>query len=136
MNQSIRDLIDWEQPFPSEEYAERGKQVRAAMARAGIDGLFVTGAADLNYLTGYDQIWHAHVTIVGLFLCAEDDASLFFDNDAVNSGNNADHVRNSATPKYCGFPTNWTGGGGSTNVLTNAPGFVNYNSMNAPSTLT
>jgi len=81
MEQSIRDLIDWAPPFPPEEYAERRAKVRAAMAREGVDGLFVTGAADLNYLTGYDQIWHAHVCIIGLFLRAEDDASLFFDND-------------------------------------------------------
>ena len=81
MEQSIRDRIDWEQPFPPEEYAERRGKVRVAMARDGIDGILVTGAADLNYLTGYDQIWHAHVTIIGLFLRAEDDASLFFDND-------------------------------------------------------
>ena len=81
MEQSIRDSIDWEPPFPPEEYAERRRKVRAAMARDGIDGILVTGAADLNYLTGYDQIWHAHVAIIGLFLRAEDDASLFFDND-------------------------------------------------------
>lgn len=81
MKQSIRDLIDWEQPFPPEEYAERRRKVRAAMARAGIDGLFVTGAADVNYLTGYDQIWHAYLNVIGLFLRADDEASLFFDND-------------------------------------------------------
>ncbi|MDX1426025.1 MAG: Xaa-Pro peptidase family protein [Kiloniellales bacterium] len=81
MKHSIRDLIDWEQPFPPEEYAERRRKVRAAMARAGIDGLFVTGAADVNYLTGYDQIWHAYLNVIGLFLRADDEASLFFDND-------------------------------------------------------
>jgi Xaa-Pro aminopeptidase len=81
MKQSIRDLIDWEQPFPPEEYAERRRKVRAAMTRAGIDGLFVTGAADVNYLTGYDQIWHAYLNVIGLFLRADDEASLFFDND-------------------------------------------------------
>ncbi len=81
MKQSIRDRIDWEQPFPPEEYAARRKSVREAMAQAGIDGLFVTGAADLYYLTGYDQIWHSYLTIIGLFLRAEEEAGLFFDND-------------------------------------------------------
>jgi Xaa-Pro aminopeptidase len=81
LQQDIRDLIDWEPPFPPEEYAARRAKVRDAMARAGIDGLFVTGPADVTYLTGYDQIWHAHLIIVGLFLRAADEASLFFDND-------------------------------------------------------
>ena len=64
MDQSIRDRIDWEQPFPPEEYAERRRQVRAAMARDGIDGIQVTGAADVNYLTGYDQIGHSYLNII------------------------------------------------------------------------
>ena len=81
MNQSIRALVDWEQPFPPEEYVARRRQVRAAMARDGIDGLLVTGAADVNYLTGYDQIWHSYLNIIGIFLRADEAATLFFDND-------------------------------------------------------
>jgi len=81
MNQSIRALVDWEQPFPPEEYVARRRQVRAAMARDGIDGLLVTGAADVNYLTGYDQIWHSYLNLIGPFLRAEEEAALFFDND-------------------------------------------------------
>jgi Xaa-Pro aminopeptidase len=81
MNQSIRERIDWEQPFPPEEYAARKKKVRAAMAREGIDGILVTGAADVNYLTGYDQIWQSYLIIVGVFLRADEETSLFFDND-------------------------------------------------------
>ncbi len=81
MQQSIRDRIDWEQPFPTEEYAERRRQVRAAMARDGTDGILVTGAADVNYLTGYDQIWHSYLNIIGIFLRAEEESTLFFDND-------------------------------------------------------
>jgi Xaa-Pro aminopeptidase len=81
MQQSIRDQIDWEQPFPPEEYAERRRQVREAMAREGIDGIFVTGGADVNYLTGYDQIWHSHLNIIGIFLRSDETATLFFDND-------------------------------------------------------
>ncbi len=81
MQQSIRDRIDWKQPFPTEEYAERRRQVRAAMAREGIDGILVTGAADVNYLTGYDQIWHSYLNIIGIFLRADEESTLFFDND-------------------------------------------------------
>jgi Xaa-Pro aminopeptidase len=81
MDQSIRDRIDWEQPFPPEEYAERRRQVREAMAREGIDGILVTGAADVNYLTGYDQIWHSYLNIIGIFLRADEESTLFFDND-------------------------------------------------------
>jgi Xaa-Pro aminopeptidase len=81
MHQNIRDRSDWEQPFPPEDYAERRSQVRAALARDGVDGLLVTGAADVNYLTGYDQIWHSYLNIIGIFLRADEDASLFFDND-------------------------------------------------------
>ncbi len=81
MQQSIRDRIDWEQPFPPEEYAERRRQVREAMAREGIDGILVTGAADVNYLTGYDQIWHSYLNIIGIFLRADEESTLFFDND-------------------------------------------------------
>ena len=81
MQQSIRDRIDWEQPFPPEEYAVRREKVREAMAREGIDGILVTGAADVNYLTGYDQIWHSYLNIIGIFLRADEESTLFFDND-------------------------------------------------------
>ncbi len=81
MNQDIRDSIDWEHPFPPEDYAARRARVRDAMVRDGIDGLLVTGAADLNYLTGYDQIWQSYLVIVGLYLGTDEDAALFFDND-------------------------------------------------------
>ncbi len=81
MDQSIRDRSDWEQPFPPEEYAVRREKVREAMAREGIDGILVTGAADVNYLTGYDQIWHSYLNIIGIFLRADEESTLFFDND-------------------------------------------------------
>ena len=80
MQQDIRESIDWEQPFPPEEYAERGDKVCAALVREGVDGILVTGPADLNYLIGYDQIWQSRHNLIGLFLRA-DGARLFFDND-------------------------------------------------------
>ncbi len=42
MQQDIRESIDWEQPFPPEEYAERGDKVCAALVREGVDGILVT----------------------------------------------------------------------------------------------
>ncbi len=81
MQQNIRNQIDWQQPFPTEEYAERRARVRAALAAAGLDGILVTGPADVCYLTGYDQIWHAYLNLIGIFLRAEADETLFFDND-------------------------------------------------------
>ncbi len=81
MRQDIRDRIDWEQPFPAEEYAARRARVREALAAQGIDGILVTGAPDVFYLTGYDQIWHSYLNLIGLFLRAADDERLFFDND-------------------------------------------------------
>ncbi len=81
MHQDIRDSIDWEQPFTAAEYAGRRAKVRAAMAEAGIDGIFVTNPADVCYLTGYDQIWQSYANIIGTFVRAETDETLFFDND-------------------------------------------------------
>ena len=37
----LRDQIDWELPFPPEEYAERRKKVRSAMSDAGVDLLLL-----------------------------------------------------------------------------------------------
>ncbi len=67
MHQDIRDSMDWEQPFTAAEYAGRRAKVRAAMAEAGIDGIFVTSPADVCYLTGYDQIWQSYANIIGTF---------------------------------------------------------------------
>ena len=39
----LRDQIDWEQPFPPEEYAERRAKVRAAMAEAGMSQREICG---------------------------------------------------------------------------------------------
>jgi Xaa-Pro aminopeptidase len=81
VRQDIRDRIDWEQPFPPEEYAERRAKVRKALSERGIDGIFVTSAPDVFYLTGYDQIWHSYLNLIGPFLRADVDEVLFFDSD-------------------------------------------------------
>ncbi|WP_176082912.1 M24 family metallopeptidase [Martelella sp. HB161492] len=47
-------------PFSGEEYRRRLLLVRAAMAREGIDCLFVTAPTAMNWLTGYDG-WSFYV---------------------------------------------------------------------------
>jgi Xaa-Pro dipeptidase len=79
MKTDLSHLIDWEAPFPPEEYAERRRKVRAAMAEAGLDGLYVVRRTDLNYLTGYDQIWDPLRGTTGLLVRADSDDTLFFD---------------------------------------------------------
>jgi Xaa-Pro dipeptidase len=79
MKTDLSNLIDWEQPFPPEEYAERRAKVRAAMAKAGLDGLYVVRRTDLNYLTAYDQIWDPLRGTTGLLVRADSDETLFFD---------------------------------------------------------
>ncbi len=79
MKTYLRDQIDWEQPFPPEEYAERRAKVRAAMAEAGLDALYVIRRADLKYLVAYDQIWDPLRGSTGLLMRSDSDDTLFFD---------------------------------------------------------
>ncbi|MBN35141.1 MAG: hypothetical protein CMM46_10275 [Rhodospirillaceae bacterium] len=75
----LRDQIDWEQPFTPEEYADRRRRTRDAMAAAGLDALYVTNPADLTWLTGYDMIWYHLENLTGLLVRTENDDTLFFD---------------------------------------------------------
>jgi len=79
MKTYLRDQIDWEQPFPAEEFAARRAKVRKAMAKAGLDGLYVVRRTDLKYLVDYDQIWDTPRAFTGLFMRADSDETLFFD---------------------------------------------------------
>lgn len=81
MHQAVRDQVDWEQPFPHEEYVARQNKVRAALQAQGWSGILVTAPADLNYLFGYDQVWFSLDTLSACFLPVDDDAHVFFDND-------------------------------------------------------
>ena len=45
-------------PFLQREYAARLDLVRAAMADAGIDLLYVSAPESLNYLTGFKSLWY------------------------------------------------------------------------------
>ena len=75
----LRDEIDWELPFPAEEYADRRKRVRAAMAKAGVDVLMLCRFPDMNWLTGYDMILPHLRNPATLVVRADSDETLFFD---------------------------------------------------------
>lgn len=79
MQSYLRDQIDWEQPFPAEEYASRRAKVRQAIADQGLDAIYVTNPADLNWLTGYDMIWFHLQNLTGLLVRADSDDTVFFD---------------------------------------------------------
>ena len=75
----LREQIDWELPFPPEEYTERRNKVRAAMSKAGIDLLLLCRLPDINWLTGYDMIWNHLRNSTTLVVRADSDDTLFFD---------------------------------------------------------
>ena len=79
MQSYLRDQIDWVQPFPPEEYTARRGRVRQALADAGLDAIYVTNPADLNWLTGYDMIWFHLQNLTGLLVRADSDDTVFFD---------------------------------------------------------
>jgi Xaa-Pro aminopeptidase len=75
----LRNQVDWPQPFPPEEYATRRSNVRANLARNGVDAIYITQPADLTYLTGYDMIWYHLRNLTGLLLRGDRDEAVFFD---------------------------------------------------------
>lgn len=75
----IRDMIDWEQPFPPEEYAARRARLQSALQGAGYDGILVTAPRDYHYLSGHDHIWHHLGHVTGLFFEARSGRNVFFD---------------------------------------------------------
>jgi Xaa-Pro aminopeptidase len=79
VQQYIREQIDWPQPFPPEEYAERRARVRKALAAKDIAAIYVTTPANLTWLTGYDMIWYHSGNLTGLLLRADRDDTVFFD---------------------------------------------------------
>ncbi len=81
MHQATRDQVNWEQPFPHNEYVSRQNNVRRMLNANGYSGIFISRPADLNYLFGYDQIWFSHDSLCSCFLPADDDGHVFFDND-------------------------------------------------------
>ncbi|MCZ6488383.1 MAG: Xaa-Pro peptidase family protein [Gammaproteobacteria bacterium] len=81
MDQNTRNQIDWQQPFPHEEYYARQNRVRVALKAHGYTGILISSPPDLNYLFGYDQIWFSHDSLGVCFLPADEDEFVFFDND-------------------------------------------------------
>jgi Xaa-Pro aminopeptidase len=79
MQRYLRDQVDWPQPFPPEEYAERRARVRRQLAAKGFDALYVTIPADLTWLCGYDMIWYHGRNMTGLLVRADRDDTVFFD---------------------------------------------------------
>ncbi|MBT7507119.1 MAG: aminopeptidase P family protein [Rhodospirillales bacterium] len=82
MQPHIRNQVDWEQPFPPEEYASRRARVREALAAANLDAILVTTPANITWLTGYDMIWYHLQNLTGLLVRADSDDTLFFDSTA------------------------------------------------------
>jgi len=79
MQRYLRDQVDWPQPFPPEEYAERRARVRRQLAAKGFDALYVTIPADLTWLCGYDMIWYHGRNMTGLLVRADRDDTVLFD---------------------------------------------------------
>ena len=109
VHQQTRDQVDWEQPFPHQEYLQRQNRVRSAIESQGYSGILISNPADLNYLFGYDQIWFSHDNLCLCFLSTEQTEPVFFDNDGhkllisiypeisdvvyFNRGKIADHIK-------------------------------------------
>ena len=82
MKPYLRSQIDWQQPFPAEEYAARRAKVRAALSDAGLDAILATTPANITWLTGYDMIWYHLQNLTGVLVQADSDATVFFDSSA------------------------------------------------------
>lgn len=70
---------DWELPFSRAEYDGRLRRVRTEMERRGIDLLYVTSPANLNYLLGHQAVWFDGRNVTGLAVPLEQVAPVFFD---------------------------------------------------------
>ncbi|HWI75337.1 MAG TPA: Xaa-Pro peptidase family protein [Baekduia sp.] len=67
--------------FDDAEYAARGDRVRAAMAVAEIDVLYVTSPPNILYLTGYEAVWYPWRLPLGCAIVRDPELVLFFDWD-------------------------------------------------------
>lgn len=81
MHRPTRDQVNWEQPFPHDEYVTRQNAVRRALDEEGCSGILVSSPADLHYLFGYDQIWFGLDALCSCFLPVDGAGHVFFDND-------------------------------------------------------
>jgi ectoine hydrolase len=78
-SRSVNPQADWPQPFCSDEFTLRRKQVAQRLAAQGYDAMLVTNPADLYYLTGYDMIWFHWRFLTSCVLTAGGGEVLFFD---------------------------------------------------------
>ncbi|MBS1678487.1 MAG: aminopeptidase P family protein [Actinobacteria bacterium] len=65
--------------FADQEYEERLRKVRASMAAAGLDVLYVTSPPNVFYLTGYDAVWYPWRLPLGCAVVREPERLVFFD---------------------------------------------------------
>lgn len=68
---------DWNLPFPREEYEDRLRRVRAAMAARGLDLLYVTSPPNLTYLLGHESVWFDGRNVTGLAVPLDGDCVYF-----------------------------------------------------------
>jgi Xaa-Pro dipeptidase len=76
-----RDSVgqEWELPFSASEYDGRLRRVRLEMERRGLDLLYVTSPANLNYLLGHEAVWFDGRNLTGLAVPVAAQAPVFFD---------------------------------------------------------
>ena len=82
MKPYLRDQVDWQQPFPTEEYAARRARVRKALTDTNLDAIYVTTPANITWLTGYDMIWYHLQNLTGVLVRADSNDIVFFDSSA------------------------------------------------------
>jgi len=82
MKAYVREQVDWQQPFPAEEYAARRAKVQKALTESNLDAILVTTPANITWLTGYDMIWYHLQNLTGVLVRADSDDTVFFDSSA------------------------------------------------------
>ena len=82
MQSFIRKRIDWDQPFPPEEYKMRQEKIKKALGQKNLDAIFNTTPANITWLTGYDMVWYHLQNLTGLLIKVDSEETLFFDSVA------------------------------------------------------
>jgi Xaa-Pro aminopeptidase len=77
---------EWELPFSASEYDGRLRRVRLEMERRGLDLLYVTSPANLNYLLGHESVWFDGRNLTGLAIPVAAQAPVFFDTSDHETG--------------------------------------------------
>ena len=82
MKPYLRDQVDWQQPFPPQEYAARRAKVRKALEESNLDAIYITTPANITWLTGYDMIWYHLRNLTGVLVRNDAEDMVFFDSSA------------------------------------------------------